>query len=286
MKTHYETLGVPATASQPEIRSAYLRQMGKYHPDRNPHPKATRIAAQLNEAYEVLSDAESRDAYDRELKERGQQGLSRVPVQVLRRAEPRPWIFILSGIAVLACITYLGVTLLARLSGETRLPSTLAPSNQPEAESATGLATHAKPARTLKGQPHLATGTPLQRPLDVAGHCELTVHNVTGADAVIYLVESSSHRIARSFYLQVGDSYTERDIAAGSYRIAFVTGRDWDAASEHFHRDAHVGPTSDILELSKDANGLDGAVGPCHYEIRLRLAGSWIEGDSSRTENR
>ncbi len=284
MKTHYETLGVPATASQPEIRSAYLRQIGKYHPDRNRHPKATRIAAQLNEAYEVLGDAESRDAYDRELKEQEQHGLSRAPTPARQTAQRRPWISILFGVAVLGCIAYLGVILLAHLPVPAPSSSTQPSSGPAEAGVAKSPAPRAETARSPKHLLHPATGTPLQSPLDTDGHCELKVDNVTGSDAVIYLIESTSHRIARSFYLQVGDSHAERNIAAGAYRIAFVTGRDWDAAAEHFSRNAHAGPTSDILEFSGDTKGLDGAGGSCQYEIRLRLAGSWIEGASNKNE--
>ncbi|MGB2782058.1 MAG: DnaJ domain-containing protein, partial [Phycisphaerae bacterium] len=63
---YYEVLGVGRGASQEDIRKAYRRLARKYHPDLNPgDPEAERKFKGLGEAYEVLSDAEKRKAYDR-----------------------------------------------------------------------------------------------------------------------------------------------------------------------------------------------------------------------------
>ncbi|SNT16169.1 DnaJ domain-containing protein [Ekhidna lutea] len=61
---HYEILGVPQTASQAKIKSAYRSLVKRFHPDINPDPRATGQILRINEAYEILSDQTTRNLYD------------------------------------------------------------------------------------------------------------------------------------------------------------------------------------------------------------------------------
>jgi curved DNA-binding protein len=62
---YYEILGVNKNATGEEIKKAYRKLARKYHPDLNPNDKeANRKFQQINEANEVLSDAEKRKKYD------------------------------------------------------------------------------------------------------------------------------------------------------------------------------------------------------------------------------
>jgi molecular chaperone DnaJ len=62
----YETLGVSRGASDAELKSAFRKAAMQCHPDRNPGDKASEIRfKEINEAYQTLSDAQKRAAYDR-----------------------------------------------------------------------------------------------------------------------------------------------------------------------------------------------------------------------------
>src|SRR5271169_1869876 len=65
-RDYYEVLGVTRTASEDEIKKSYRRLAIQFHPDRNPGDRqAEDKFKEVNEAYQVLSDAEKRAQYDR-----------------------------------------------------------------------------------------------------------------------------------------------------------------------------------------------------------------------------
>src|ERR1700749_1141000 len=64
-RDYYEVLGVERQADADDIKKSYRKLALKYHPDRNPNDKAAEEKfKELSEAYEVLSDGQSRAAYD------------------------------------------------------------------------------------------------------------------------------------------------------------------------------------------------------------------------------
>ena len=63
---YYQVMGVAKTASAEEIKKAYRKLARQYHPDLNPNNKeAEQKFKQINEANEVLSNAENRAKYDK-----------------------------------------------------------------------------------------------------------------------------------------------------------------------------------------------------------------------------
>ncbi|MFL6215668.1 MAG: molecular chaperone DnaJ [Blastocatellia bacterium] len=65
-RDYYEILGVTRTATDQELKQAYRRLAVQYHPDKNPGDhEAEEKFKEINEAYQVLSQAEMRSRYDR-----------------------------------------------------------------------------------------------------------------------------------------------------------------------------------------------------------------------------
>jgi len=66
-RDYYEVLGVPRNASEAELKKAFRRLAMKHHPDRNQGDKGGEAEAhfkEIKEAYDILSDAQKRAAYD------------------------------------------------------------------------------------------------------------------------------------------------------------------------------------------------------------------------------
>ena len=65
-RDYYEVLGVAKSSSDDDIKKAYRKLAGKYHPDRNPgDSEAIVLFKETTEAFEILSNPEKRTQYDR-----------------------------------------------------------------------------------------------------------------------------------------------------------------------------------------------------------------------------
>lgn len=64
MQDHYLALGVSSSASLADIKKAYRHQAGLHHPDRSTAPDAATRFRAVQEAYDILGDADKRETYD------------------------------------------------------------------------------------------------------------------------------------------------------------------------------------------------------------------------------
>ncbi len=83
MKNYYFILGLNIYAQHAEIKQSFRRLALQFHPDKNASREAEAIFKEVNEAYEVLGDPESKAAYDRQLR-----GNSPQPINTSHR-DPR-----------------------------------------------------------------------------------------------------------------------------------------------------------------------------------------------------
>jgi molecular chaperone DnaJ len=65
-RDYYEVLGVSRAATETELKTSFRKLAMQFHPDRNPGDASAEVKfKEINEAYQVLSDAQKRGAYDR-----------------------------------------------------------------------------------------------------------------------------------------------------------------------------------------------------------------------------
>ena len=63
-RDYYDILGVPRSASDDDLKRAFRRLAQQWHPDVSTEPGADERFKEINEAYQVLSDPQRRQAYD------------------------------------------------------------------------------------------------------------------------------------------------------------------------------------------------------------------------------
>ncbi len=63
-RDYYDILGVPKGATDEDVKKAFRKLAQQWHPDVNTSPEADEQFKEINEAYQVLSDPQRRQAYD------------------------------------------------------------------------------------------------------------------------------------------------------------------------------------------------------------------------------
>ena len=65
LPNYYNILGIQKTATQNEIKNQFRKLVKEWHPDKNKDPETEKKMAEINKAYEILSDKEKKEKYDK-----------------------------------------------------------------------------------------------------------------------------------------------------------------------------------------------------------------------------
>jgi len=79
----------------------------------------------------------------------------------------------------------------------------------------------------------------------------LQVHNGTGYDAVLTLLDAEVNAVRRHVYLRARDVLTIADIAPCRCRLFFALGTDWDVVAEEFRESASFAVFDDLLQFTE-----------------------------------
>lgn len=257
MQNYYEILGLPVTASVGDVKSAFRLLAKRFHPDLNPSGKD-----QFNnilKAYEVLSDPQKKYAYDYRLSSGAEKNVRakssasaesgpkeknwRFDERELRRrqyynehikkyekkvnpAAPPPseapayneFKYILFA-TPLAVLLFVGIMHFANKQTETGLAGTGSGKVLIENNGALESSLPSAPYTAYFGEGYY----------DLTSKAELTIRNLTGADAIVCLFDST--RFLRSFLLKEGSAATVPGLPDRHLNLRYCTGRDYDQAA-------------------------------------------------------
>jgi len=254
-------LGLPASAGWPEIRQAYRDSVRAWHPDRFEadaalRDRAAKRTAEIIEAYEVLKPRQSGPGG------RGEAAADpAAPAAAARRYRHAPATAVRSSrrlrfdVRVAGALAGIAVGVVAAVAfiphSQAVVPSVSAPPGLGDIELAGARGPVSRTTGTSswnasQNGAELITGY-------TRGRGSLHVWNGTDSDAVVMLFRGETP--SRSVFVRAGSGADMRNVASGSYRIIYTTGRSWngrefaaDAAPHELERPA------EFVERDDDGN--------------------------------
>lgn len=227
-KTHFDVLGVEATATDETIRKAYLVRSKMFHPDRFDREKQTRewevaneMLKELNESYAVLRDARQRAAYVASLQVPAlatasprRASSSPVPVHPAWEdpPEPPPEKPSLLRLPILWLFTFLVIVSIALVVLNTTFHWLDAIPSLPLFSS-------------LHEVPLPASGT-LQNATGREALAPFQITAPVGSNFLVKLVDSASQRPAATIFVRAGDTVKVR-VPLGTYEVRYASGTRW-----------------------------------------------------------
>lgn len=279
----YNLLGVTENATTDEIKKAYRQLALKYHPDRNPGDvKSEAFFKKITEAYEILSDPEQRESYNRKLKQtqQSQDIQSNYRNQENNSSKKyKIWDSIAKiNFKLLFVILFIGLALFIGISNELNndnsnekaainngdLDSSFTNSNSDTSDNIPDEILVEKEREKLIAEgwseEDLSNGQlPICynfKPLKGKYDNYLEVQVGSGTDVVIKVMNSKTEKCVRYVFINAGTTYKIKNIPQGTYYLKLAYGKDWFSKVENgqcigkFLRNAFYEKGDEIIDFN------------------------------------
>lgn len=265
--THYDNLKVSRDAPDEVIRAAFRALATKYHPDLNlGNERAARVMGIINKSYEVLSDPQKRQEYDRKLRNdgpRSEEFSAKGPEPKPRSPETaqttssrdaktssddsaRPFVVAAAVIALLIVwmMISVGKSVPVAVTGE----KPKVPVSPASAAASREVWRYVRPLVAPDSKPWSDVSRYIGKPSRHAGSCEVAIDNSQNdSDKMVKLFDRRTERPVAvfTFFLRAHDHFTVKSIGPGTYDIR---SQDLDSGviskSEPFSLDESVEETT------------------------------------------
>ncbi|TSA36263.1 MAG: hypothetical protein D4R65_02720 [Verrucomicrobiaceae bacterium] len=276
MKTYYDILGVPKSASAAEIKTSFLLRSKMMHPDRFNQNRqkaewelANEMFKELNHAYDVLKNPLSRSQYDSTFGGGFTSKNTYTPPQQTQSQPRQPQYQPASqkkpNSIPLWLIFGIFFALLVLINKGCDAITKKAPASSPSHSSKPIATTRVSPVSADYPEP--ANGYILKNEMPAGGQGILKITNGCPSHAVVKLVDTVKDSAVYAVFVRGNSEAIIHDIPNGRYRLLFATGRGWDDIDGRFRNREGISAFEEALIFTTEQRRQPDGV----YDVSRRM---------------